>query len=150
MHIRFYPVGRLIGYAFVGGLGTAIVVGVPTAVIANPWFRRMTPTRPLDIVFLIVTSLLTAALAGTWAYPTACAYTDRRVGLGGFLSLLAIGCPVCNKIVVLLLGFSGALTFFAPVQPLLGLASIALLAYVLRTRVCAIRNTVASPRIAAI
>jgi len=141
MQFRSYLVVRCGVYALVGGLAATIAIGIPTAVIVNPWFRRMTPTRPLDIVFLLLTSTLTAALAATWAYPATCAYAERSFSTGSFLSFLAIGCPVCNKLVVLLLGFSGALTFFAPLQPVLGLASVALLAYALRTRLRAIRET---------
>ncbi|WP_326771093.1 hypothetical protein OG978_44555 (plasmid) [Streptomyces sp. NBC_01591] len=36
--------------------------------------------------------------------------------------------PVCNKVVLLLLGASGALSYWAPLQPLVALASAALLA----------------------
>lgn len=43
-------------------------------------------------------------------------------------ALLAIGCPVCNKIALVLLGTSGALTVFAPLQPVIGAASLVLLA----------------------
>ena len=52
-------------------------------------------------------------------------------GLGTFL---AIGCPVCNKIALVLLGASGALTVFAPLQPLIGAASLGLLAGTLAWR----------------
>jgi hypothetical protein len=48
--------------------------------------------------------------------------------LGGLATFFAIGCPVCNKIVLLALGTSGALNLFAPIQPLIGAASLALLA----------------------
>jgi hypothetical protein len=34
---------------------------------------------------------------------------------------------VCNKLALVLLGTSGALTFFAPIQPIIGAASLALL-----------------------
>ncbi|HEY5488873.1 MAG TPA: hypothetical protein VIK00_03465, partial [Candidatus Limnocylindrales bacterium] len=47
---------------------------------------------------------------------------------------LAIGCPVCNKIALVLLGTSGAMTVFAPIQPILGAASIVLLAGTLTWR----------------
>lgn len=47
---------------------------------------------------------------------------------GGLLSYFAIGCPVCNKLVVLALGSSGAISWFAPLQPLLAVASVGLLA----------------------
>lgn len=48
--------------------------------------------------------------------------------LGGVLSFFAVGCPVCNKLVLVLLGSSGALSYWAPLQPLFAAASIALLA----------------------
>ena len=48
---------------------------------------------------------------------------------------LAIGCPICNKIALLLLGTSGALNLFAPIQPILGAASVALLAATLAWRI---------------
>ena len=51
-----------------------------------------------------------------------------RVGLASVGAFLAIGCPICNKVVVALLGVSGALSVFAPIQPIIGAASIALLA----------------------
>jgi hypothetical protein len=57
-----------------------------------------------------------------------------RTAGGGLLSALAIGCPVCNKLVVMLLGVSGALTVWAPLQPVLGVVSVALLGWALRTR----------------
>lgn len=53
----------------------------------------------------------------------------RRLGwLGGFLSFMAVGCPVCNKAVLLLLGTSGALSYWAPLQPMVAIASVVLLA----------------------
>ncbi|MEV4258726.1 hypothetical protein AB0J52_36675 [Spirillospora sp. NPDC049652] len=41
---------------------------------------------------------------------------------------LAVGCPTCNKLVLVLVGSSGAMTAWAPLQPLLGSLSVALLA----------------------
>jgi hypothetical protein len=46
-------------------------------------------------------------------------------GLGAFL---AIGCPLCNKVVLVALGASGAMSIWAPLQPIVGAASVALLA----------------------
>jgi branched-subunit amino acid transport protein len=48
--------------------------------------------------------------------------------IGGLGAFLAIGCPVCNKIALVLLGWSGALSIWAPLQPVLGAASLVLLA----------------------
>ena len=58
-------------------------------------------------------------------------------GLGAFL---AIGCPVCNKLALVLLGTSGALTIWAPLQPIIGLASLLLLAGTLAWRLRARRS----------
>ena len=44
------------------------------------------------------------------------------------LSAFAVGCPICNKIVIALLGVSGALGIWAPIQPVLGGISVAMLA----------------------
>ncbi|MFJ9011629.1 hypothetical protein [Streptomyces canus] len=59
--------------------------------------------------------------------------TTRAV-IGGVASAFAVGCPICNKLVVLAIGVSGALTYWAPVQPVLAVASIALLTYALMRR----------------
>ncbi len=53
---------------------------------------------------------------------------------GGLVSFLAVGCPVCNQAVVALVGISGALSWWAPVQPVVGLAAVALLVWTLRKR----------------
>jgi hypothetical protein len=52
-----------------------------------------------------------------------------RAGVLGtsLLSTLAVGCPVCNKIVVGLLGMSGALGVWAPIQPVLAVTAVAAL-----------------------
>lgn len=54
--------------------------------------------------------------------------------------MFAVGCPVCNKLVVLALGLGGAMTYFAPVQPFLGLISTGLLLYGLRLRLSVMRS----------
>jgi hypothetical protein len=120
-----------------------LVIGIPTAVVPSPLFTRMTPVRPLDAVFWVVTSVLLGLLGATYLVPRrddTGGVEHEAVG-GGVLSVLAVGCPLCNKLVVLALGVSGALTYFAPIQPLLGLASVALLAYSLRLRFRQLRDT---------
>lgn len=104
-----------------GASGAMLLIGIPTDVVPNPWFTRMTPVRPLDEIFLganaAVFGLLTASVAVRRAgSPIKLA----RAGGGGVLAWFAIGCPICNKVVVALLGVSGALTWFAPLQPILG------------------------------
>jgi len=58
-----------------------------------------------------------------------------KVGtVGGFLAFFAVGCPVCNKLVLLALGASGAMSWFAPVQPFLAVASVIVMAWALHIR----------------
>lgn len=56
--------------------------------------------------------------------------TERRSGpmgtIGIVLGWFAVGCPVCNKIALLALGYTGALTWFAPLQPVLAVAALVL------------------------
>ncbi|HEY5433847.1 MAG TPA: hypothetical protein VIK13_01315, partial [Candidatus Limnocylindrales bacterium] len=54
--------------------------------------------------------------------------------VASFGAFLAIGCPVCNKIALVLLGAGGAMTIFAPLQPVIGAASLVLLAGTLAWR----------------
>jgi hypothetical protein len=130
---------QLLGFA---GLSAAIataylaVLGIATAVIPNALFERMTPVTASNLVFWIVPALLFGPLVASYVVriaPTTCAIGERTLA-GGVLSFLAVGCPLCNKLVVLALGATGALTYFEPIQPVLGMASVALLGYALWLR----------------
>jgi hypothetical protein len=122
-------------------LGTAVIIGVPTDVIPNPWFGRQTPVHPYDVVVLITLSLITGALIVTYAVAGSSANGTKCAGIGsGVLGWLAVSCPVCNKVVVALLGVSGATSTFAPVQPILGGAAIVLAGSALALRVRAIKR----------
>jgi hypothetical protein len=61
-------------------------------------------------------------------------------GVGGLLAYFAVGCPVCNKLVVLALGATGALEFFAPLQPALAVLGVVVLGVALRARLRAARS----------
>jgi hypothetical protein len=128
--LRFGVVSIVIGGAYLG------LIGVFTAIIPNPIFVRMTPVTASNLVFWIVPAILAGALTASYVVPVAVEGCDvsQRVFGGGVLSVLAAGCPLCNKVVVLALGTSGALSYFEPVQPLLGLASVVLLMYALWLR----------------
>lgn len=89
---------------------------------------------------LVVIAVLSGLLLATYVRPSGDVIVDaqdrpaRRGAAAGVLSLFAVGCPVCNKLVLVALGSSGAMTWFAPAQPLLAAASIAGLAWALRGR----------------
>jgi hypothetical protein len=122
-------------------LGTALIIGIPTDVVPNPWFGREIDVRTLDVVVLVALSGVTGALLATYAVAGASGAGAPRAGLGsGIVGWFAIGCPVCNKLVVTLLGVSGATSTFAPAQPVLGVAAVALATAALVLRVRAIRR----------
>lgn len=122
--------------AAAAGIVTALAIGLPTDVIPNPVFGRPVPVTWWSLPVLLVTAVLGGLLAATYVRdPMVDLDRPARVGgLGGLLGFFAVGCPVCNKLVVVALGTTGAVELFAPVQPLLALASIVLLAVALRRR----------------
>jgi hypothetical protein len=72
--------------------------------------------------------------------------TAAKVGTaGGLLAFFAVGCPVCNKLVLLALGTSGAMSWFAPVQPFLAVASVVVMAWALHTRLIGMVGCAVSP-----
>lgn len=122
----------------------ALVVGLPTDVIPNPVFGRPVPVTWWSYPVLVVTALLGGLLAATYVRDDGRAMVDeldegdertaRKGGIAGLLSFFAVGCPVCNKLVVVALGTVGARRWFEPFQPLLAALSIVLMAVALRSR----------------
>lgn len=126
----------------ISALLAVLILGVPTAVVPSRFFVRMTPTRPQDYLFLGLTAILIGVIMATYAAPQVRALPggEGRLTGGGLLSFLAIGCPICNKLIVLALGVGGALRWFAPVQPILGMASLALLGIAAWSRLRALED----------
>lgn len=123
------------------GAVAAVLIAVPSDLIDTPIFGRPVAVRWIDYVILAVTSALIGLIFAIRPEPAAStelvAATERQgTGTiwGGFVSFLAVGCPVCNQAVVALVGVSGALSWWAPVQPFVGLLALALLLYTLRKR----------------
>ena len=120
----------------------ALAIGLPTDVIPNPVFGRPVPVTWWSYPTLAVTAVLGGLLAATYVSdrsvtPTTLDEMDtptRRGGIAGLLSFFAVGCPVCNKLVIVALGTTGARQWFEPIQPALAVASIVLLAWAVRAR----------------
>ncbi len=127
-----------------------LAFGAVTAIIPNPVFGRMIPPEPFAIAVWLLSSPLMGIVAATYSSPAPPSFapavplgtpagagpglnpaTPQGTTLGtiaGFGAFLAIGCPICNKIALILLGTSGALSIYAPLQPIIGVVSLALLA----------------------
>lgn len=116
-----------------------LLVAIPTDLVDTPVFGREVPPTWWSWPALLLSSLLAGLL--TASYVAAPEAMPRREGaaarggwVGGLLTVFAVGCPVCNKLVLLALGSAGAMAWFEPVQPLLQVAAVALLVWALRVR----------------
>jgi hypothetical protein len=115
------------------------VYGLISAIIPNPIFGRGLAPEPFAVAVWLVSAPLMGVVMATYFAPlpagvpvtlNAPAARDGTTAgtVGGFVAFLAIGCPTCNKIALVLLGTSGATNVFGGVQPILGAVSLALLA----------------------
>ena len=140
---------RFAGWATVWTAIALVAFGLVSAIIPNPVFGRQIPPEPFAIWVWLASAPLMGIVGATYTAPARSATTAARPlggtgasdaavipaeqrgttlgAVGSFGAFLAIGCPVCNKIALVLLGTSGALTIYAPLQPVIGAVSLALL-----------------------
>lgn len=136
-----------------------LVIGFVTVLIPNDVFARDIPPVWWNWPVLLLTAAMSGMLVGTYvkgdssagaANPaleeTAADRSDRRSGrlgvAGGLLTWFAVGCPVCNKLALLALGYSGAIAWFAPFQPVLAVVALVATGIALVAR---LRGQVACP-----
>ncbi len=126
---------RQVSVAAAAAVLVAGVVGTATVLIPNPVFTREIPPVWWNYPVWLLTSALSGALIATYVSvagrPDRAPADDSGVGgrwgaAGGVMAWFAVGCPVCNKIALLALGYSGAISWFAPLQPVLALAALVL------------------------
>jgi len=118
-------------HAVLFSAGLFLLLGMVTVLIPNKFFARMIPVNSLDYIFLILTAILIGTYLSFNRYKkkhpnkkcTAAAYSG---GIGGFLGF---GCVLCNKILLLILGAGGVLTYVEPYRPIIGSAGIGLMGY---------------------
>ena len=144
---------RFLAWALAWTAASLVAFGLVSAIIPNPVFGRQIPPEPFAYWIWLLSAPLMGLVGATYSAPirdplpaaspaTFPLATDRPDGpngstlgaLAGFGAFLAIGCPVCNKLALVLLGTSGALTIWAPLQPVIGAASLLLLAGTLAWR----------------
>ncbi len=143
---------RFVMHAVLWTVAAVVAFGLIAAIIPNPIFGRQIPVETFAIAVWLMSAPLMGLLGATYTAPAtftgaepapfllapATASPDRdgtTIGaVASFGAFLAIGCPVCNKVALILLGSSGAMTIFAPIQPIIGAASLILLAGTLAWR----------------
>jgi hypothetical protein len=135
--LRGWPARRW-WVALASAIVTVLFIAVPTDLIDTPLFGREVPPTVWSWPVLLVSAVLAGMVTATYVGRPAEAPDGAggRLGLAGWMvTFFAVGCPVCNKLVLLALGATGAMQFFEPVQPYLAAASIVLLAWALYARV---------------
>lgn len=124
---------------------TYLAIAIPTDLIDTPFFIRKIPPTWWSVPALIFTSVLTGLLVGTYVAHRPVLERDdvgggsgeahaprdkgRYGAAGTIVALFAVGCPVCNKLVLSALGTTGAVQYFEPIQPFLAVLSMGLLAW---------------------
>ncbi|MEW6223266.1 MAG: hypothetical protein AB1627_01420 [Chloroflexota bacterium] len=139
---------RFLGWTLAWTAISLIAFGLVTAIIPNPVFGRQIPPQPFAYWVWLASAPLMGLVGATYTAPPrdpapavaaplrpATTPQGRTLGtIAGLGAFLAIGCPVCNKVALVLLGTSGALTIWTPLQPVIGGASLVLLAATLAWR----------------
>jgi hypothetical protein len=121
----------------------ALLIAVPTGIVTTSLYTRMTPVTWWDYPVWALSAALIGLTVATYVRPTSSTPPrTTRTAAAAILSTLAVGCPICNKAVVAILGVSGALSYWAPLQPIIGAASVLLLAAGLAIR---LRGDIACP-----
>lgn len=100
-----------------------VALGTVAALWSNPLFMRMTPTSGFEIALLLLQSIL----AGVYVALPQSPCGKRTAGAGAIIGFLGIACPVCNKVLVLLIGGALLLEYFEPLRLYVALGGAALL-----------------------
>ncbi|WP_260847877.1 hypothetical protein [Brevibacterium aurantiacum] len=128
--LRMWGARRIL-VAIAAACVSVLVIGVSTVLIPNSLFSRDIPPVWWDYPIWILMSVLIGLLIATYVGESGAGVMRTNGGtfgtVGGMLGWFAVGCPVCNKIALLVLGYTGALTYFAPLQPVLAVLSVLLL-----------------------
>jgi hypothetical protein len=72
--------------AALAAVGTALLIGIPTDIVPNPWFGREIGVRLVDVVVLIALSVLTGALIATYTVAGSSGAGAPRAGIGSGIS----------------------------------------------------------------
>ena len=88
--------------ASAGAVAAALIVGVPTGIVPTSFYQRMTPVLWWNYPVWIANAILSGLILATYVRTQSSSAAPSRVGIGSnALALLAVGCPVCNKLVIM-------------------------------------------------
>jgi hypothetical protein len=109
------PLTGLVLATYTAPVPATPVLPIAQAALAPPAVDSAADAAPVSAADAAVTPVSAAERRSTTMASLA--------GLGAFL---AIGCPVCNKVALVLLGAGGAMSVYAPIQPWIAAGSLGL------------------------
>ena len=128
----------------VGAIVIALIIGIPTDVIENPYYMRMTPTTLLEPILLVLVAVLFGVYAGLLCYSylskKTCQPGAGSAGAGVVAGMFAIACPICISFLVWIFGTAVLMRYLDPIRPILGVLAVFLLAYAIRKTLNSIRH----------
>ena len=134
---------KFIVYLSAFSLLAILILGIPTAVIRNHFYFRMTPAFWFDYLFLVVNGTLIGlyfAITYTSTQPEACKIEKKSL-FASVLALFGIACPICNQILLLIFSTSFLLSFLGPIRPFISLTSALSLIWLVYKKLKIIRQS---------
>lgn len=125
-------------FILIGAISSIIIFilfGIPTDIIPNDFFTRMIPVSNLDVFFLILTSLMLGTYIGLYFYTKKRKKGKTLAYTGAAGSFVAISCPVCIKLLVLIFGAAALMTYLEPLRHYIGFLSLGLIGYLLYIKI---------------
>ena len=118
-------------YLSIGLLASIILFllfGIPTDLVPNKYFIRMVPIKITDYIFLSLTSIMLGAYIALHYYSKKTSKKCDYAAYGGAVAgVFAVGCPICNVLLISLFSATAILTYFEPYRPILGVLTIGIL-----------------------
>lgn len=114
-------------------VGFLVATATLTGLLPTPVFDRYVPRSGTDVLLLVVTALLLGVYTTQRCTRVDCS-GDLPAVLGGLGGSFAVSCPYCIPVITGALGTSAIAAYLVPVRPVVGLASLGVLAGMITVR----------------
>ena len=134
-----------LGYIFIGLITSLLfffLVGIPTDIIRNNYFKRMVLATKLDFFFLVASSVLLGVYVAFFFFLRKKRIKQKNISgyIGAIGSPIAISCPTCILLLVWIFGITTLLTYLEPIRHYIGFFSIGILVFGIYKKIDAYNN----------
>lgn len=136
-------INKFVLIGILSGIIILLAIGIPTEIIPNDVYTRMIPVTFLDIFFLIVISVMLGVYIALFFYLKEKKKKQKIFSAYGGATggILAVSCPICIKLLVLIFGTTALMTYLEPARPYIGFLSIGLIGYGLFTQIKMVKKS---------